>query len=245
MIFGRVLCDLHWAPPDSSRFPVLELSSSDPGLPCANEGDTADILCDPGDIVLATQQVLTTLTKKLAFTTHILEAASLAPRLFDHEYQPLSLPHCPPTVMQSNFRLNSAQLRLLFYEELHGNPVVHDVAAATTFAKQAKAQHLPRWILVASDPLPPRVMYPPMFLVRFVLCVLHAVNVWTHAPALCGTVNLPLRSAWSDIRHIPPNMTHCLVISLSLASLLPSRLQHPVIHGSCAARLMISRSRRM
>ena len=84
------------ASPYVSHSPVLEPPSLESGEPHADACDAGDLLCndDPeDDALLATQNVLTIVRKKLAFATHILEAAAFAPLFCDYEYQPLSLPH--------------------------------------------------------------------------------------------------------------------------------------------------------
>ena len=51
------------------------------------------------DEIMETQRVLSELQRKLAFATHILDAALQASQRREHLCQPLSLPHCPPAVM--------------------------------------------------------------------------------------------------------------------------------------------------
>ena len=164
---------------------------------------------------MATQLVPAKLKLKLAFATHILEAASLAPRLCDFAYRPLCIPHRPPRAMQSAFGLTSSQLRLfLFASAVSKDTHLFDAAQGTMLAQRAMLQQTPLWIVAASEPEPPPVPFPPAFAARFVLCVMQAVKVWFHATALYHTVNFPFQSTWCDLRHVPHESQHYVAVSI-------------------------------
>jgi hypothetical protein len=195
--------------------------------------------------LLATQRVLAKLKVKLAFATHLLEAASQAPRLCHQMYRPLLLPNRPPASMQQSFGLSSAQLRLfLFASSLNDDSPLHCAHTGTCTAQRAMQQQTPLWMLASSEPPPPVAPFPPAFVARFILCALRAVNVWYHAVALFDLVNEPLQATWHDMRNVPADALHFLAITTDSPSYRAppgshTWFLHPVSQGPAPANMTL------
>ena len=166
------------------------------------------------DEIMETQRVLGVLQHKLGFATHILDAALLASQLCDHLYQPLSLPHCPPTVMLQDYGLQSYQLRLFAFATAASDvSILHSPQRMDSVTRTARHQCSPTRLLAASAPPPPPGPFPPTFVMQYIQSTLGAVNVWAHAPALYNTVNKSLNDTWQDLTSFPNDAVHFLTVT--------------------------------
>ena len=84
----------------------------------------------------------------------------------------------------------------------------------------------PTWLLAASEPPPPPVSFPPMFVMRSVQSIIGAVNVWTHAPALCSGTNLSLNNTWADLTSFPDTATHFWAVTTDSPGFTPPQGRH-------------------
>ena len=191
----------------------------------------ADSFDDDGagfdDEIMETRRVLGELQRKLAFATHILDAAVMAPKFREQIYEPLSLPHRPPAVMIRDYGVQSYQLRLFLFATAASNrSVLFEPSNADLIIRNAQQQSSPTWLLAASEPPPATSSYPPTFVTRTILSILGAVNVWTHSPALCSTTNLCLNDTWQDLTNFLDQSTHFLAVTTDSPDYRPPHTKH-------------------
>ena len=125
----------------------------------------ADSFDDDGaafdDEIIQTRRVLGELQRKLAFATHILDAAIMAPKLCEQIYEPLSLPHRPTAVILRDYGLQSYQLRLfLFATAASDRSVLFERSTADLIIRNAQQQSSPPWLLATSEPPPGHYIVP-------------------------------------------------------------------------------------